>query len=56
MSEVPKRLGKAELGKYADEDRMPDWLAIYLKQEWGVVHKGTLPPLFCIQLVCVFRH
>ncbi|CAK7240472.1 MAG: hypothetical protein STHCBS139747_001914 [Sporothrix thermara] len=40
MSEVPKRLGKAELGKYADEDRMPDWLAIYLKQEWGVVHKG----------------
>lgn len=40
VSEVPKRLGKAELGKYADEERMPDWLAVYLKQEWGVVQTG----------------
>ncbi len=36
----PKRLGKAELGKYADEERMPDALAIYLKKEWGVSHQG----------------
>lgn len=39
-SEGPKRLGKAELGKYADEERMPDTLAIYLKKEWGVRHQG----------------
>ncbi|CAK7204164.1 hypothetical protein SEUCBS139899_006918 [Sporothrix eucalyptigena] len=40
VSEAPKRLGKAELGKYADEERMPDSLAIYLKKEWGIVHQG----------------
>jgi hypothetical protein len=40
VSEVPRRLGKAELGKFADEDRMPDALAVYLKKEWGVRHEG----------------
>lgn len=40
VSETPKRLGKAELGKFADEDRMPDALAVYLKKEWGVRHEG----------------
>ncbi|CAK7267923.1 hypothetical protein SEPCBS119000_002794 [Sporothrix epigloea] len=42
VSDTPKRLGKAELGKYADEERMPDWLAVYLKQEWGVVESGKI--------------
>ncbi|OAA64623.1 DUF1671 domain containing protein [Niveomyces insectorum RCEF 264] len=41
----PQRLGKAELGKYALEDRMPDELAIYLKKEWGVCDKGIIPVL-----------
>ena len=36
----PRRLGKAELGKYADEERMPDKLAVYLKKEWGICHRG----------------
>lgn len=36
----PKRLGKAELGKYANEERMPDKLAVYLKREWGICHRG----------------
>ncbi|ERT02335.1 hypothetical protein HMPREF1624_00633 [Sporothrix schenckii ATCC 58251] len=43
VSEVPKRLGKAELGKFANEERMPDALAIYLKTEWGVRHEGMIP-------------
>lgn len=42
---VRKRLGRAELGKYAHEERMPEWLAVYLKKEWGVCHSGTIPVL-----------
>ncbi|EFX01200.1 duf1671 domain containing protein [Grosmannia clavigera kw1407] len=40
-----QRLGKAELGRYAHEERMPDWLAVYLKKEWGVCHNGVIPVL-----------
>ncbi|CAK7264024.1 hypothetical protein SEPCBS57363_000861 [Sporothrix epigloea] len=52
VSEGPKRLGKAELGKYADEERMPDWLAVYLKQEWGVVQTGKQELLFYRTTLC----
>lgn len=32
---------KSELGKYAHEDRMPDWLVDLLKREGQVVEHGT---------------
>lgn len=37
-----KRLGKAELGRYAHEDRMPDWLVTLLKKEGQVVEQGVI--------------
>ncbi|KAK8017609.1 hypothetical protein PG993_013935 [Apiospora rasikravindrae] len=37
-----KRLGKAELGKYAHEDKMPDWLVTLLKKEGQVVETGVI--------------
>ncbi|KAK8110537.1 peptidase family C78-domain-containing protein [Apiospora kogelbergensis] len=37
-----KRLGKAELGKYAHEDKMPDWLVALLKKEGQVVETGVI--------------
>jgi len=36
-----RRLGKAELGKYAHEKRMPDWLIDLLKKDWGIKASGT---------------
>ncbi|KAK8067142.1 hypothetical protein PG997_013889 [Apiospora hydei] len=37
-----RRLQKAELGKYAHEDRMPDWLVTLLKKEGQVVETGVI--------------
>ncbi|KAK4143773.1 peptidase family C78-domain-containing protein [Dichotomopilus funicola] len=37
-----KRLGKAQLGKYAHEDRMPDWLVALLKKSPPVVSQGVV--------------
>ncbi|KAK8047626.1 hypothetical protein PG996_015690 [Apiospora saccharicola] len=37
-----KRLGKAELGRYAHEDKMPDWLVTLLKKEGQVVEQGVI--------------
>jgi zinc finger-containing ubiquitin peptidase 1 len=42
-----RRLGKAELGKYAHEKRMPDWLIDLLKKEWGVKASGEGRPSGC---------
>src|SRR3569833_757793 len=36
-----KRLGKAELGRFAHEKRMPDWLVALLETRWGVKAAGT---------------
>ncbi|KAH8908777.1 DUF1671-domain-containing protein [Coniochaeta sp. PMI_546] len=44
-SAVPgKRLGRSHLGKYAHEDRMPDWL-INLLQKHGQVDQGGVIPV-----------
>lgn len=43
-SNVPKKLGKAELGRYAHEARMPDWLVTLLKRG-QVVGKDIIPVL-----------
>ncbi|KAK4164867.1 zinc finger with UFM1-specific peptidase domain protein [Cladorrhinum sp. PSN259] len=40
-----KRLGKSDLGRYAHEDRMPDWLASMLRKEGQVRSKGVVPVL-----------
>ncbi|EJT76263.1 hypothetical protein GGTG_06185 [Gaeumannomyces tritici R3-111a-1] len=40
-----KRLGKAELGKYAHEDVMPDWLITHLKEGGEVKADGILTVL-----------
>ncbi|KAL2163131.1 hypothetical protein VTH06DRAFT_6967 [Thermothelomyces fergusii] len=39
------RLGKAHLGKYAYEDRMPDWLVSLLKREGQVMSQGVVSVL-----------
>lgn len=41
---VPKKLGKAELGRYAHEARMPDWLVSLLKRG-QIVGKDVIPVL-----------
>ncbi|KAK4193086.1 peptidase family C78-domain-containing protein [Podospora australis] len=38
-----KRLGRAHLGRYAHEDRMPEWLASMLKHHGQVRSKGVIP-------------
>ncbi|KAK3297549.1 peptidase family C78-domain-containing protein [Chaetomium fimeti] len=40
-----KRLGKAQLGKYAHEDRMPDWLVVLLKKNGQVTSQGVISVL-----------
>ncbi|KAH6640889.1 peptidase family C78-domain-containing protein [Chaetomium tenue] len=40
-----KRLGKAQLGKYAHEDRMPDWLVAMLKKNGQVTSQGVISVL-----------
>ncbi|KAI1633659.1 peptidase family C78-domain-containing protein [Biscogniauxia mediterranea] len=40
-----KRLGKAELGKYAHEKQMPDWLVSLLKNGKYVSAEGVIPVL-----------
>ncbi|KAL2151995.1 hypothetical protein VTH82DRAFT_5179 [Thermothelomyces myriococcoides] len=40
-----KRLGKAYLGKYAHEDRMPDWLVSLLKKKGQVTSQGVISVL-----------
>lgn len=42
---TPKKLGKAELGRYAHEARMPDWLVSLLKRGGQVVGKDVIPVL-----------
>ncbi|KAK1760730.1 peptidase family C78-domain-containing protein [Echria macrotheca] len=37
-----KRLGKAQLGKYAHEDRMPDWLVSLLRKGGQVESEGVV--------------
>ncbi|KAK0739194.1 peptidase family C78-domain-containing protein [Apiosordaria backusii] len=39
------RLGKKHLGKYAHEDRMPDWLADLLRKKGQVQTAGVVPVL-----------
>ncbi|KAK0626678.1 peptidase family C78-domain-containing protein [Immersiella caudata] len=38
-----KRLGKAQLGKYAHEDRMPEWLVSLLQNSRPVESEGVVP-------------
>ncbi|KAK0720476.1 peptidase family C78-domain-containing protein [Lasiosphaeris hirsuta] len=40
-----KRLGKAQLGKYAHEDHMPDWLVSLLQKEGQVKSEGVISVL-----------
>ncbi|KAL2128378.1 hypothetical protein VTI74DRAFT_9271 [Chaetomium olivicolor] len=40
-----KRLGKSQLGKYAHEERMPDWLVTLLRKEGQVTSQGVIPVL-----------
>ncbi|KAI1331923.1 peptidase family C78-domain-containing protein [Xylariaceae sp. FL0255] len=42
---IRKRLGKAELGKFAHEHQMPDWLVKLLREQKFVSNKGTIPVL-----------
>ena len=34
---------KAQLGKYAHEDRMPEWLVTLLKRDGQVASQGVIP-------------
>ncbi|KAK3997450.1 peptidase family C78-domain-containing protein [Cladorrhinum sp. PSN332] len=40
-----KRLGKSDLGRYAHEERMPDWLASMLRKDGQVRSRGVVPIL-----------
>lgn len=40
-----ERLGEAQLGKYAHEDRMPDWLVTLLKKNGQVTSQGVISVL-----------
>lgn len=40
-----KRLGKSELGRYAHEDKMPDWLVSMLKRDGQIACAGVIPVL-----------
>lgn len=42
---MPIKLGKAELGRYHDEKRMPDWLVAHLQKYGQVVGKDVIPVL-----------
>ncbi|KUI58842.1 Zinc finger with UFM1-specific peptidase domain protein [Cytospora mali] len=42
---APMKLGKAELGRYHDEQRMPDWLVAHLQKNEQVVGKDVIPVL-----------
>lgn len=42
---APMKLGKAELGRYHDEQRMPDWLVSHLHKNGQVVGKDVIPVL-----------
>lgn len=42
---APKKLGKAELGRYAHEKQMPDWLVQMLKNDGQVVGYDIIPVL-----------
>lgn len=44
-SKVPKKLGKAELGRFANEKQMPDWLVQMLKNDGQVVGYDIIPVL-----------
>ncbi|PSS02432.1 peptidase family C78-domain-containing protein [Coniella lustricola] len=44
-SKMPKMLGKAELGRYAHERQMPDWLVKMLKRDGQVVGEDVIPVL-----------
>ncbi len=57
---IRKRLGKAELGKFAHERQMPDWLVELLRRDWGVKGSGKClrrgkgsPPVLICSLTCV---
>lgn len=41
----PKKLGKAELGRYAHEKQMPDWLVQMLQRDGQVVGYDVIPVL-----------
>ncbi|KAF3760218.1 DUF1671-domain-containing protein [Cryphonectria parasitica EP155] len=41
----PKQLGKAELGRFAHEKKMPDWLVKMLKRDGQVVGQDVIPVL-----------
>ncbi|RGP65047.1 transcription factor [Fusarium sporotrichioides] len=41
----PGQLGKSELGRFADEKKMPPWLIALLQEEGQVVNSGVLPVL-----------
>lgn len=41
----PRKLGKAELGRYAHEKQMPDWLVQMLKRDGQVVGHDVIPVL-----------
>ncbi|KAK4241239.1 peptidase family C78-domain-containing protein [Achaetomium macrosporum] len=40
-----RRLGRAHLGKYAHEERMPDWLVTLLRKKGQVTAQGVIPVL-----------
>ncbi|KAK1770663.1 DUF1671-domain-containing protein [Phialemonium atrogriseum] len=40
-----RRLGRSQLGKYAHEDRMPDWLVSHLQKGGQVDQAGVIPVL-----------
>ncbi|KAM7195993.1 zinc finger with UFM1-specific peptidase domain protein [Rhypophila sp. PSN 637] len=40
-----KRLGKAQLGRYAHEEQMPDWLVAHLQKGGQVSSEGVIPVL-----------
>ncbi|KAJ4389151.1 hypothetical protein N0V93_006613 [Gnomoniopsis smithogilvyi] len=41
----PKKLGKAELGRYANEEKMPEWLVTMLQKKGQVVGHDIVPVL-----------
>lgn len=41
----PKKLGKAELGRYANEEKMPEWLVTMLQNKGQVVGYDVIPVL-----------
>ncbi|KAL2266529.1 hypothetical protein VTJ83DRAFT_5881 [Remersonia thermophila] len=47
-AKLKKRLGMSELGLFAHEERMPNWLASYLRKHGQVVSHGIVDVVACL--------